>query len=82
METFLTLTLVSLCVSESFLKMPRFNAESAGNVQPGRVMIVLKESCVPDDVIRDIVDEQGEVKSMHRPANNQQLCFIQYADPE
>lgn len=62
--------------------MPRFNAESAGNVQPGRVMIVLRETCVPDDVIRDMVDKQGEVKSMHRPANNQQLCFIQYADPD
>ncbi|XP_038105261.1 uncharacterized protein LOC6032629 isoform X2 [Culex quinquefasciatus] len=62
--------------------MPRFNAESAGNVQPGRLMIVLKETCVPDDVIRVIADKQGEVKSMHRPANNQQLCFIQYADPD
>lgn len=63
--------------------MPRFTPETApSKVQPGRVMIVLKDAFVPDDVIRDIVIQQGEVTAMHRPETNQQLCFVQYADPE
>lgn len=63
--------------------MPRFTPDTApSKVQPGRVMIVLKDAFVPDDVIRDIVIQQGEVTAMHRPESNQQLCFVQYADPE
>lgn len=63
--------------------MPRYNnSDSNSKVQPGRVMIVLKDSFVPDDVIRDIAVQQGEVTGMHRPEANQQLCFVQYADPD
>lgn len=60
--------------------MPRNTSDA--NIQPGRVMIVLKDAFVPDDVIRDIVIQQGEVSGMHRPESNQQLVFVQYADPD
>lgn len=51
-------------------------------VQPGRVMIVLKDALVTDDVVYEIADQYGNIKSIHRPGNNQQLIFIQFEDPD
>lgn len=64
--------------------MPRFNAaESANsNIQPGRVMIVLKDAIVMDDVIREIAQKYGDISGMHRPESNPKLCFVQYANPD
>lgn len=62
--------------------MPRYNADVSSKIQPGRVMILLKDASVPDDVIRQIVSQQGDILDMHRPGANQQLCFVQYADPD
>lgn len=62
--------------------MPRYtNDTDQSKVQPGRIMIVLKDASVPDDIIRNIVIQQGQVNAMHRPESNPKLCFIQFADP-
>ncbi|XP_055585461.1 uncharacterized protein LOC129738297 isoform X2 [Uranotaenia lowii] len=56
--------------------------QQAGNVQPGRVMIILRDPKFPDDMILEIARQFGAVKGMHRPDNNHQMVFIQFEEPE
>nr|XP_029715939.1 uncharacterized protein LOC109425508 isoform X3 [Aedes albopictus] len=74
--------------------MPR-NNDSAGKMsagagggssnsdrfQPGRVMLVLRDALVDDELVYQIALQAGEVKNVHRPQHNRQLVFVQYEDP-
>lgn len=51
-------------------------------IQPGRLMIVLTDPLVMDDVVIQIAKQYGNIKGLHRPANNQQWVFLQYEDPD
>ncbi|XP_055526447.1 uncharacterized protein LOC129719083 [Wyeomyia smithii] len=65
--------------------MPRndFGKMSAEQrIQPGRVMIVLTDPLIMDDVVVQIAKQYGIVKSLHRPGNNPHLIFLQYENSD
>lgn len=60
----------------------KMSVEQQQRIQPGRVMIILMDPLVMDDVVIQVVKQIGKVKNMHRPASNPQLIFVQFEDPE
>lgn len=54
---------------------------SADRVQPGRVMLILRDALVDDELVYQIALQAGEVKSVHRPQANRQMVFVQYENP-
>lgn len=56
-------------------------AINADRVQPGRVMLILRDALVDDELVYQIALQAGEVKSVHRPQTNRQLVFVQYEQP-
>ncbi|XP_058450217.1 bromodomain-containing protein DDB_G0270170-like [Malaya genurostris] len=59
---------------------PRMVNES--RIQPGRVMILLRDPLIMDDVVMQIAKQYGYIKGLHRPSSNPQLIFVQYQNDE
>lgn len=50
------------------------------HVQPGRVMMVLRDSQVDDELVRQIALQAGPLLNMHRAPTKPHLVFVQYED--
>lgn len=69
--------------------MSRVTKQSAGpitmdnvRIQPGRVMIILRNAMVTNDVVMDIAMQYGPIRDLHRSVSNNQHVFVQYENPE
>ncbi|XP_058811841.1 uncharacterized protein LOC131676645 [Topomyia yanbarensis] len=64
--------------------MPRNDSKTIdeSRIQPGRLMILLREPTTLDEVILQIAKKYGNIKTLHRPGSNPQLVFVQYQDAD